>query len=142
MYGKFTFIIAIFSIICGSCSPHQRFVKLVSKHPYLLDPYTETEISYREGSLVDTILVLQDKSDTIYFSQNFIERRNDTFRIYFKERNCTTYVQKTEIKPSKTTERYFREKEEKQQAWQFFKVNFYWIVFLFTSVVFLLTRRR
>ena len=142
MYGKFTFIIAIFGTICWSCSPQQRFVKLVSKHPYLLDPYTETEISYREGSLVDTILVLQDKNDTIYFSQNFIERRNDTFRIYFKERNCTTQINKTEIRPSKTIEKYFSDKEKSENAWRFFKVNFYWIAFLFTCVVFLLTRRR
>jgi hypothetical protein len=92
-----------------SCTPIYRFNRLVSKHPYLLDKQIFDTIYIRNGERLDTSFIWQEGKDTVYINGIRLQRFRDTFRIYYTERNCTTNFHKTEIKPSKATEKIIRE---------------------------------
>lgn len=141
MYGIRTFSICVCIILCTSCSPAARFHRLVTKYPYLLDSSRQDKIVVRNSVSVDTQIVWQNKIDTLVFRETTIERRNDTFRIYYRERPCTTFIQRTEVRPSKVIERYFNEKDEKQQAWAFLKMNYIWLIVIIALTSLLLTRK-
>lgn len=102
-------ILWIFICYSSSCTPIYRFNRLVSKHPYLLDKQVYDTIHIRNGERLDTSFVWQEGRDTIFINGIRIERLRDTFKIYYRERNCTTNIHKTEIKPSKATEKIIRE---------------------------------
>jgi hypothetical protein len=138
MYGIKHFTISVCIIIFTSCSPHDRFYRLVTKYPYLLDSSRQDKIVIRNSVVVDTQVVWKNKTDTLIFREAKIERRNDTFRFYFRERPCTTFIEKTQIVPSKIIERHYQEKLSKTQAWEFFKLNYHWlliILFLLTLLI-------
>jgi len=141
MYGikKFIVIAVIFGIC--SCNPYYRFSRLVAKYPFLLDSVSKSKIIIRENNTFDTLFIWENEVDTILFPQATIERKNDTFRFYFRERNCTTYNHTTEIRPSKTIERYIESKSEKTQAWEFFKLNFHWFLITICLLLLLIKRR-
>lgn len=139
-YGIKHFIIGLCIIANIGCSPTNRFYRLVSKYPYLLDSIRQTETIVRNSVLVDTQIVWKKQVDTLVFRESKIERRNDTFRFYFRERPCTTYIENTQIIPSKTIERYYSERDEKRQAWSFFKLNYHWIIIILLLLALLLKR--
>jgi len=136
MYGIRNLVI-LFCISVGiGCSPVHRFNRLVTKYPFLLDSVRKTEIIVREGIHTDTSFVWKNTFDTIFFPQATIERRNDTFRFYFRERNCTTYIESTQIIPSKTIERYYKEKSQKEsKSW--IERFWYYLVILLLSLLIL-----
>lgn len=139
MYGIKNFICSICIILLIGCSPVSRFHRLVTKYPYLLDSFRKTEVVIREGVHVDTLLVLQNSHDTFYFPQATIERRNDTFRFYFRERNCTTYIENTQIIPSKVIEKYYNQKtKEKSKSW--IERYWYFLVIVLLSLLILFKR--
>ena len=138
MYGIKHFIISVYIITITSCSPHSRFYRLVTKYPHLLDSSRQDKVIIRNSVVVDTQVVWKNQTDTLIFRETKIERRNDTFRFYFRERPCTTFIEKTQIVPSKIIERHYQEKVIKKQAWDFFKSNFHWlliILFLLTLLI-------
>jgi len=102
-------ILWIFICFISACTPIYRFNRLVSKHPYLLDKQVFDTIHIRNGERLDTSFIWQEGKDTIFINGIRLQRFRDTFRIYYKERNCTTNIHKTEIKPSKATEKITRE---------------------------------
>lgn len=100
MYGKLYFYLLL-SISLFSCrTPDERFYRLVKKHPYLLDFYFDEDTSIYQGSVIDTQFIFKTKKDTIYFGTNRIERFGDTFRFYYREQPCTTYINTTTVAPT------------------------------------------
>jgi len=109
------YIIWIAILFFGSCSPVHRFNRLVKRHPYLIDRLKSDTIIINSGKSIDTFLVLKTEFDTFYVNSGIrVERSRDTFRFVYRERNCTTYIQKTEVKPTTIIEREIR-KEIKQE---------------------------
>lgn len=110
-YFKFWRLLIIWLCLynCVSCTPIYRFNRLVSKHPYLLDKQVFDTIHIRDGKRLDTSFVWQEGKDTVIISGIRIERFRDTFRLYYRERNCTTNIHETKIQPSKTTQKIIRE---------------------------------
>jgi hypothetical protein len=108
-------IVMVFSV---SCNPIHRFNRLVERYPYLLDTQKYEQIVVDTGGVLDTIFISQTEFDTIYLEGGRvrIERFRDTFRIQYRERNCTTTINKTEIRPSEKTERTVL-KERKLDFW-------------------------
>lgn len=135
---KYFTLIAIV-LIHNGCSPVDRFVRLTTKYPFLLESVQRDTVVIRTPILKDTQFVWKKQIDTFIFSETKIERRNDTFRFYFRERPCTTYVNKTEIKPSKYVEKVI----EKRQERAFFKAieDYILLVLLFLSLLVILFRK-
>ncbi len=113
-YGSIKiYIIIAISICLSACSPQHRFARLVKNHPYLLDTTKLREVQIQTIDKIDTQFFFTKERDTIHFRDYRFERFRDTIRFLSKERNCTTFVYSTQIKPSKTIERYIREKQNK-----------------------------
>ena len=109
-YGKYFkhFIwIAIIGVI--ACSPVYRFNRLVKRHPYLIDRLKSDTVIINSGKSIDTFFILETETDTFYINSGIrIERSRDTFRFIYRERNCTTYIERTEIRPTTVIEREIR----------------------------------
>lgn len=129
--------IIIFAFV--GCTPVERFNRLVEKHPYLIEKFKKDTVYISKGKVHDTVLVIKETNDTFYFGENRIERFNDTLRFYFRERNCTTYVNKTIYKPST----YVKEESEKKQKGAIHKVieNYVLLGLLSLSLLILLFRK-
>ena len=115
-YGKFYLI--PFMVLLGlltSCDPIHRFNRLVERYPHLLDSVKHSEVIVDRGKVVDTAFVVQTKMDTFVINGIRVERIRDTFRIIYRERNCTTTVNKTEVRPTKVIEREIRKEIQKEQ---------------------------
>ena len=103
------FIVWIFIFTFVSCTPISRFNRLVSKHPYLLNKQVFDTIHIRDGKRLDTSFIWNEGKDTVIINGIRIERFRDTFRLYYRERNCTTHIHETKIQPSKATQKIIRE---------------------------------
>lgn len=123
--GNFIRYIVGFALLSiSSCSPLYRFNRLVKCHPYLLDRLKSDTVLVDSGKSVDTFFIAETEFDTFYFDRGVrIERFRDTFRIYYRERNCTTYIEKTEIKPTQIIERQIRQEVKKEQNSKFLKTS-------------------
>lgn len=118
------YIVGFVLLSISSCSPLHRFNRLVKCHPYLLDRLKSDTVLVDSGKSVDTFFVAETEFDTFYFDRGVrIERFRDTFRIYYRERNCTTYIEKTEIKPTQIIERQIRQEVKKEQNSKFLKTS-------------------
>lgn len=138
-YRNLAFIFCI--IFCIGCSPTYRYNRLLEKYPFLQDTLRETEIIVRDSVHQDTQVVWNTKIDTLVLNQVKIERRNDTFRIITRERPCTTYVNKTIVKPSKTVEKYIEEKAEKGFFGSFYKIKeWIWIIIIGLLIILLIRK--
>lgn len=135
---KYFTLIAIV-LIHNGCSPVDRFIRLTTKYPFLLESVQRDTVVIRTPVLKDTQIVWKKQIDTFIFSETKIERRNDTFKFYFRERPCTTYINKTEIKPSKYVEKVI----EKRQQRAFFKAieDYILLVLLLLSLLVILFRK-
>ena len=122
-------IIWIAVLFFSSCSPVHRFNRLVKRHPYLIDRIKS-----------DTIIINSGKSiDTFYINSGIrIERSRDTFRFIYRERNCTTYIEKTEIRPTTVIEREIRKEIKKDRNRELAIVSLY--VFLVLLAIGLLRK--
>ena len=115
-YGKFYLIpIMVLLGLLVSCNPIHRFNRLVECYPYLLDSVKHSEVIVDSGKVVDTAFVIQTQVDTFVVNGIRVERIRDTFRIIYRERNCTTTVNKTEVRPTKVIEREIRKEIQKEQ---------------------------
>jgi len=98
-------IITLICIVCMySCSPVSRYNRLVRNYPFLIDKQIFDTIYVRNGERIDTTFIWSEGKDTMYIGGVKIERFRDTFRIYYKEKDCVTNVHTTEIRPSKETQ--------------------------------------
>ena len=92
-----------------SCSPIHRFNRLVERHPYLIDRLKSDTIVINSGKSIDTFFVFETETDTFHVNSGIrVERSRDTFRFVYRERNCTTYIERTEIRPTTVIEREIR----------------------------------
>ena len=97
-------IITLICIVCMySCTPVSRYNRLVRNYPFLIDKQVFDTIYVRNGQRIDTTFIWSEGKDTIYIGGVRVERFRDTFRIYYKEKDCVTNVHTTEIRPSKET---------------------------------------
>ena len=112
-YENWYIIITTCYCFLASCSPIDRFARLVEKHPYLLETLETDTIVVRESLPQDTQVVWKTNIDTFVYQNLKIERIHDTFRFFYRERNCTTHINKTEIKPSKIIEKTLQAKQER-----------------------------
>ena len=115
-YGKFYILpLVVLLGLISSCDPVHRFNRLLEQHPYLIDSIENSEVVVDSGKVVDTAFITQIEVDTFYINGIRIERIRDTFRVVYRERNCTTQINKTEIKPTKVVEREIRKEIQKEQ---------------------------
>jgi len=132
--------IIISIVFFSSCSPSHRFLRLVQKYPYLLESVSVDSVRVRDTISQDTQVVWKNKVDTLILSQVKIERRNDTFRIITRERPCTTYVNRTEIRPSKIVEREILKKGQKRPFYQVVKDYALYLLLLLSLLIIFLRR--
>ena len=135
---KYFTLIAIV-LIHNGCSPVDRFIRLTTKYPFLLENIQHDTVIIRTPVSKDTQIVWKKQIDTLIFSETTIERRNDTFKFYFRERPCTTYVNKTEIRPSKYVEKVIQERQKRA----FFETieDYILLVLLLLSLLVILFRK-
>ena len=135
-YGTFYKYITWIAILCiSSCSPVHRFNRLLECHPYLFYRVKSDTIIVDSGKSVDTVFIATSETDTFYINSGVrIERSRDTFRFYFRERNCTTYIQKTEIKPTtKVIERTIRKEISEERNKELFRLSLYVVLALLVT---------
>jgi hypothetical protein len=112
-YGYRTLHIVIATLLfASSCNPQSRFLRLVENHPYLLDSFTSRNVQIKTIKEIDTQFVWKKERDTIRFNDYRLERFRDTLRFFTQSRNCTTHINTTEVRPSKTIEKYIERKSE------------------------------
>ena len=134
------FIIITCIIILSSCSPSHRFVCLITKHPYLLETLQSDTIRVCDTISQDTQFLWKKEVDTLVFREVTIERRRDTFRIIKEARPCTTFIRRTEYRPSKIIEKYVTEKRQKRSFFQGIKDYFLYCL-LFVLIIVLIIRK-
>jgi hypothetical protein len=130
MYGKLYFYLLVSMFLFSCRTPDEKFYRLVKRHPHLLDFYFDSDTSISETISLDTQFIFKTKKDTVYFGTNRIERFGDTFRFYYKERPCTTYINTTTVAPvskRKAQERRIAQntstqKDKKGFAWEIFPI--------------------
>jgi len=91
-------------LLLTACDPVSRYNRLVNNYPYLVNRQIFDTIHIRDGKVVDTTFFWSEGRDTIFINGIRVERFRDTFKFYYKERNCTTNLHTTEIRPSKETQ--------------------------------------
>ena len=128
---KYFTLIAIVLVHYG-CSPVDRFIRLTTKYPFLLESVQHDTVVIRNPVLKDTQIIWEKQIDTFVFSETKIERRNDTLKFYFRERPCTTYINKTEIKPSKYVEKVIKNESDEKERYYL-----YGFIILLVIIVFL-----
>lgn len=128
---KYFTLIAIVIVHYG-CSPVDRFIRLTTKYPFLLESVQHDTVVIRNPILKDTQIIWEKQIDTFVFSETKIERRNDTLKFYFRERPCTTYINKTEIKPSKYVEKVIKNESDEKERYYL-----YGFIILLVIIVFL-----
>ena len=128
---KYFTLIAIVLVHYG-CSPVDRFIRLTTKYPFLLESVQHDTVIIRNPVLKDTQIIWEKQIDTFVFSETKIERRNDTLKFYFRERPCTTYINKTEIKPSKCVEKVIKNESDEKERYYL-----YGFIILLVIIVFL-----
>jgi hypothetical protein len=139
-YGKyFKHLIWIAIVGINACSPVYRFNRLVKRHPYLIDRIKSDTIIINSGKSIDTFFVSEVETDTFYINSGIrIERSRDTFRFIYRERNCTTYIEKTEIRPTTVIEREIRKEIKRDRNRELAIVSLY--VFLVLLAIGLLRK--
>jgi hypothetical protein len=93
-------------LLLNACDPISRYNRLVNNYPYLVNRQVFDTIHIRDGKTLDTTFIWDKSRDTIVIDGVKLARFRDTFRIYYRERNCTTNLHTTEIRPSKETQIY------------------------------------
>ena len=141
-YGLSIIILLLFIIILlGGCSPTYRFTRLVSKYPYLIETLHVDSVHIRDTLQQDTQFVWSEKIDTITIDNIRIARVRDTFRVVYREKPCTTYVQTTEIKPSKIVEKYIEQKEKTGFFGAIHKIKeWLWLIPIFILIILLIRK--
>lgn len=90
-------------LLLTACDPVSRYNRLVNNYPYLVNRQIFDTIHIRDGKVVDTTFFWSEGQDTIFINGIRVERFRDTFKFFYRERNCTTNLRTTEIRPSKET---------------------------------------
>lgn len=137
-YGNLYKYFVLCALLCvGGCTPLHRFTRLVERYPYLLESVKSDTVLIRDGQKLDTFFTFKSEIDSFYINSGIrIERYRDTLRVFYRERNCTTYIQKTEIRPTTLTEKTIRKEIEKESNKGLIQLSLY--IFLLLLVVGLL----
>jgi hypothetical protein len=122
-----------------SCTPAQRFARLIEKHPYLIETTKKDTISIRVYPAQDTTFIFKKEHDTIIFDNHRIERFRDTFRFFYKQSNCTTYVNKTVYQPSKYVTKEIQKRQERSV--RDLSMDIFSVVILVLSLLVVLIRK-
>lgn len=84
-----------------------------------------------KGRVVDSVFVFKKIKDTFKTDRLTIYRDSDHFRYYFRERNCTTHINRTIIQPER-----IREIKEKERERSFLKrLSFFEKAMIFLSLL-------
>ena len=133
-YGKIRiFMVVCASIVLDACSPIDRYNRLISKYPYLVESKTVDSIKVVEYFSTDSVFFWNEVHDTITINGIRLERFRDTFRITTQPQYCTTFIRQIINRPSKET---IKEKE-RDYNWWFKALVVYMII---TSLILLLRK--
>ena len=131
-YGNFRiFMVVCASILLVACSPIDRYNRLISKYPFLVESKTLDSIKIVEYFSTDSTFFWSEVHDTITIDGIRLERFRDTFRITTRPQYCTTFIKQTINKPSKETI-----KERDYNWW----IKAFVIYMIITSLVLLLRK--
>jgi hypothetical protein len=101
-YEKYRIIfIGLLFFTLSGCSVQSRFDRLVTRHPYLLESQKIDTIIIKKGNTNDTVFNITKKTDTFFFENTKIIKRDSKIYVYSKVPPCTTNITKTIIQPSK-----------------------------------------
>ena len=127
--------VGLLLLTISGCSVQSRFDRLVTKHPYLLESQKIDTIIIKKGSTNDTVFNITKKTDSFFFQNTKIIKRDSKIYVYSKVPPCTTNISKTIIQPSKE---YVRWKEKKESS----SINEYFLYALSgVFVVWILSRK-
>lgn len=131
----FRHILWIACFCFSSCSPIHQLNCLLEHHPHLFDRFKSDTIFIDSGKSIDTFFITTSETDTFYINSGIrIERSRDTFRFVYRERNCTTYIEKTEIRPTtKVIEREIRKEVNKERNKEIFRLSLYVLLALLVT---------
>jgi len=89
-------------LVClTSCSPHDRFLRIIKHNPYLLELYRSDSVKIQTFESTDTLLFFKSQTDTLRTENTIIYRDSNTIRLVRYERPCTTYISKSINIPTK-----------------------------------------
>lgn len=94
MYGRLKNSILYVFVCCGffNCSRFNgRIVEVHKIDTVLVNP----------GRVVDSVFVFKKVRDTFRSDRLTVYRDSDHYRYYFRERNCTTHINRTIIQPER-----------------------------------------
>lgn len=115
-------------LLVSSCSPHERYLRLIRRNPYLLEIYRTDSIKVQTFQSTDTILFFRSEKDTFRTENTIIYRDSNTIRLVRYERPCTTYISKSINIPTK--EKIIKENYAKNDWTQVVK----WLCVLVTLI--------
>jgi len=105
--------VGLLLLTISGCSVQSRFDRLVTRHPYLLESQKIDTIIIEKGSTNDTVFNITKKTDSFFFENTKIIKRDSKIYVYSKVPPCTTNISKTIIQPSKE---YIKWKEKKESS--------------------------
>lgn len=114
-----------------SCSPYNRLRCLLESHPNLIDCFSVHKVQVEKIERTDTQIIWSKERDTIIFRDVRLERFRDTIRFFQKERNCTTFISKTELRPTK----YIYEKEPQKKGFFGSLLSLGWILVIILGFI-------
>jgi hypothetical protein len=119
--AKYRIIFACLLLLTISgCSVQSRFDRLVTKYPYLLESQKIDTVIIKNGNTTDTVFNITKNTDSFFFENTKIIKRDSKIFVYSKVPPCTTNISKTIIQPSKE---YVKWKEKKESS----RINEYFL---------------
>jgi hypothetical protein len=97
---RIVFIGLLFFTLSG-CSVQSRFDRLVTRNPWLLESQKKDTVFIRQSKKIDTFFNITKNTDSFFFENTKIIKRDSKIYVYSKVPPCTTNITKTIIQPSK-----------------------------------------
>jgi hypothetical protein len=105
--------VGLLLLTISGCSVQSRFDRLVTRNPWLLENQKIDTVIVKNGNTTDTFFNITKNTDSFFFENTKIIKRDSKIFVYSKVPPCTTNISKTIIQPSKE---YVRWKEKKESS--------------------------
>ncbi len=114
----------LLAVVVSGCSVQSQFNCLVTRNPWLLESQKIDTVIIKQGKSIDTVFNIIKNTDSFFFENTKIIKRDSKIYVYSKVPPCTTNISKTIIQPSKE---YVKWKEKKESS----RINEYFLYALF-----------
>lgn len=94
-------IICITLFFVFGCSPEKRIDRILKRNPDLFQTTIKDSFTIKSSQVFDTTFVAS-KTDTIFFKDVVIIKKDSLISVIYKTAPCTTYVKYTIYQPKET----------------------------------------